>query len=96
VALAERRSTDATKSFTERGTRARRRSPSCEYGLAAVAYEQGEDARVPSGCSGRARCRAAKPHRSALLYVLAALRAEDKGWPAAVGYAKRLVTDFTR
>src|SRR5262249_56399828 len=66
-----------------------------EYGLAVVAYNQGKTREFRP--AGQAALDAAPrgPIASRLLYVLAGLSAEDKDWPAAVGYAKRLVTDFT-
>ena len=96
VALAERRLDDAAKSFTEARDQG---SPpitrAAEYGLAVVAYSQGKTREFRP--AGQAVLDAAPrgPMAPRLLYVLAGLGAEDKDWLAAVGYAKRLIADFT-
>ncbi len=96
VALAERRFDEATKSFTE--ARDQGSAPitrAAEYGLAVVAYEQGKTREFRPAAQAALDAAPRSPTAPRLLYVLAALGAEDKDWPAAVGYAKRLVTDFT-
>jgi TolA-binding protein len=98
VALARRRSDDAERAFRaarDAGTPAE--VAAATYGLAAVAFQKGavkefkEPALAalasvtPSPSSAR--------RSAALLYVLTTVAVEEKDWPAALGYARRLTTD---
>ena len=96
VALADRRLDDAAKSFTEardQGSPAIARA--AEYGLAVVAYSLGKHREFRPVAQAALDAAPRSPMAPRLLYVLAGLGTEDKDWPVAVAYAKRLVTDFS-
>jgi tetratricopeptide (TPR) repeat protein len=93
VALAAGRWDDA-----ERGFAAAREGASAEeaaqaaYGIAAVKLARGavRDFKTPAE-TALATMPPGSPSAAALLHVLTAVAVEDKDWPAALGYAKRLM-----
>jgi TolA-binding protein len=99
VALARRRIDDAEKAFrAARDAGTAPEATAATYGLAAVAFHKGavKEFKQPALTSlasvtpgpGAAR------RAGALLYVLTTIAAEDKDWPTALGYARRLTTDY--
>jgi len=95
VALAEGKLPEAAREFTEArndGTAAV--VAHAEYGLAAVAFRQGDAAvfRKAAGAILDASPRASTA--PALIYALTGLAVDAREWPAALATAKRLVTEF--
>jgi tetratricopeptide (TPR) repeat protein len=95
VALTEGKLPDATREFTtarDEGTATV--AGVAQYGLAALAFRQGDVAAFGKAATvvldAAPRGRAAPP----LLYALTGLAADAKDWTAALSTAKRLVTDF--
>ena len=99
AALARRRSDDAEAAFKaarDAGTPAE--AAAATYGLAAAAFQKGSVkefkqpaltslAALPPGPTAARRA-------GALLYVLTTIAVEEKDWPTALGYARRLTTDY--
>jgi tetratricopeptide (TPR) repeat protein len=99
AALARRRTQDAETAFKaarDAGTPAE--AAAATYGLAAVAFQQGsvKEFKQPALASLAAVTPGPSSVRraGALLYVLTTISVEEKDWPAALGYARRLTTDY--
>jgi TolA-binding protein len=97
VALLAERWDDATREFTA----ARDLGPPAvaavgEYGLAAVGFHHGRTAEFkPAALAALTAAPRGRP-APRLLYVLVGLAVEDKDWPAALGYARRLAAEFPK
>jgi TolA-binding protein len=99
VALARRRADDAEAAFRaarDAGTPAE--VTAATYGLAAVAFQKGavKEFKQPALTSLAAVTPGPSAARraGALLYVLTTISVEEKDWPTALGYARRLTTDY--
>ena len=99
VALATGRRDDAEKLFTTvRDSGTPDEAAAATYGLAAVAYSKGAvrefKAPAQAALSVTPTDAAGAPRAASLLYVLTAIAVDEKDWPAAMGFARRLVTDL--
>jgi tetratricopeptide (TPR) repeat protein len=99
VALATGRRDDAEKLFTTvRDSGTPDESSAATYGLAAVAYSKGAvrefKAPAQAALSATPTDAAGAMRAASLLYVLTAIAVDEKDWPAAMGFARRLVTDL--
>lgn len=99
VALARRRIDDAESAFRaarDAGTPAE--VAAATYGLAAVAFHKGavKEFKQPALTTLAAVTPgpAAARRAGALLYALTTIAVEEKDWPAALGHARRLTTDY--
>ena len=99
VALAKRQSADAERAFAaarDAGTAGE--STAATYGLAAAAFQKGavKEFKQPALTALSAVTPGANAPRRAgpLLYVLTAVAVDEKDWPTALGYARRLTTDY--
>lgn len=99
VALGRRRTDDAEVAFRaarDAGTPAE--VAAATYGLAAVAFHKGavKEFKQPAltSLSAITPGPSAVRRAGALLYVLTTIAVEEKDWPAALGYARRLTTDY--
>jgi TolA-binding protein len=99
AALARRRIDDAERAFRaarDAGTPAE--VAAATYGLAAVAFQKGavKEFKQPALTSLAAVTPGPSAVRraGALLYVLTTIAVEEKDWPTALGYARRLTTDY--
>jgi TolA-binding protein len=99
AALARRRIDDAEAAFRaarDAGTPAE--ATAATYGLAAVAFHKGavKEFKQPAQTSLAAVTPGPTAARraGALLYVLTTIAVEEKDWPTALGYARRLTTDY--
>jgi TolA-binding protein len=99
VALARRRSDDAERAF--RAARDAGTPPevaAATYGLAAVAFHKGaaKEFKQPAlaALAAVTPSPTAARRAGALLYVLTTIAVDEKDWPTALGYARRLVTDY--
>ncbi|HET7344062.1 MAG TPA: tetratricopeptide repeat protein, partial [Methylomirabilota bacterium] len=98
IALMDKRWDDATRPLEEaRDAGTPDIAAAAEYGLAVVRFSKGDvrDFRKPAEAALAAVPRGARggERGAALLYVLTGIAADEKDWPAALGYARRLVTD---
>jgi TolA-binding protein len=95
AALAQSRWEDAGRPLAEaRDTGTPDIAAAAEYGLAVAAFHQGATSEFAR--AGRAALDAARsdPARAAaLLYALTGAAVQQKDWPAALAYARRLVTE---
>lgn len=99
VALARRRAEDAERAFRAAGDSG---TPdevaAATYGLAAVAFQKGavKEFKQPALAALAAITPGPTAARraGALLYVLTAISVDEKDWPTALGYARRLTTDY--
>jgi TolA-binding protein len=67
-----------------------------EYGLGAVAFHRGRPADFkPAALAALTAAPRGRP-APRLLYMLVGLAVEDKDWPAALGYARRLAAEFPK
>jgi TolA-binding protein len=99
AALARRRTDDAEAAFRaarDAGTPAE--VAAATYGLAAVAFHKGavKEFKQPALTSLAAVTPGPTAARraGALLYALTTIAVEEKDWPTALGYARRLTTDY--
>jgi tetratricopeptide (TPR) repeat protein len=99
AALARRRTDDAEAAFRaarDAGTPAE--VAAATYGLAAVAFHKGavKEFKQPALTSLAAVTPGPTAARraGALLYVLTTIAVDEKDWPTALGYARRLTTDY--
>ncbi|HXU89036.1 MAG TPA: tetratricopeptide repeat protein [Methylomirabilota bacterium] len=99
VALARRRPDDAETAFKaarDAGTPAE--VTAATYGLAAAGFQKGavKEFKQPAQASLAAVTPGPTAARrtGALLYVLTAISVEEKDWPTALGYARRLTTEY--
>jgi tetratricopeptide (TPR) repeat protein len=99
AALARRRTDDAERAFrAARDAGTPDEIAAATYGLAAVAFHKGAakefkqpaQAALAAVTPGPTAARRA----GALLYVLTAIAVDEKDWPAALGHARRLATDY--
>jgi tetratricopeptide (TPR) repeat protein len=98
VALARRRSDDAERAFrAARDAGTPDEVAAAGYGLAAAAFQKGavKEFKQPAlaALAAVAPGPAAARRAGALLYVLTTVAVEEKDWPTALGYARRLTTD---
>jgi TolA-binding protein len=97
VALAQGRLDDASRLFTDaRDTGTTDVAAGAEYGLAAVAAQGGNLAAFKAPALGALRAAPSSPSAARLLYVLTGIAVQEKDWPAALDYAKKIVTEFSR
>jgi len=99
VAMSTGRRDDAEKLFTTvRDSGTPDEAAAATYGLAAIAYSKGavREFKAPAQAALSATLSDAggATRAASLLYVLTAIAVDDKDWPAAMGYARRLVTDL--
>lgn len=95
VALTEGKLAEAAREYTEarnEGTAAV--VAHAEYGLASVAFRQGDAAAFRKAAGAILEASPRGPSAAALIYALTGLAADAKEWPAALATAKRLVTEF--
>ncbi|MGH7356897.1 MAG: tetratricopeptide repeat protein [Candidatus Rokuibacteriota bacterium] len=95
IALTESRLDDAEKLFRQaRDAGPTEVAASADYGLAAVGYRRGATREFKK--PGHAALVATPPLASPppLLDVLTGLAVEERDWPAALGHARRLATDY--
>ncbi|HEV8474496.1 MAG TPA: tetratricopeptide repeat protein [Methylomirabilota bacterium] len=99
AALARRRTDDAEAAFKaarDAGTPAE--AAAATYGLAAAAFQKGavKEFKQPALASLAAVTPGPPGARRAgtLLYALTTIAVEEKDWPTALGYARRLTTDY--
>ena len=94
AALAQSRWADASRPLSEaRDTGAPDIAAAAEYGLAVAAFHRGAPGEFTK--AGRAVLDAARldaARMAALLYALTGAAVQEKDWPGALGYARRLVT----
>jgi tetratricopeptide (TPR) repeat protein len=97
AAMGQDRWDDAEKAFTEaRDTGTAEVSAAAEYGLAAVAFHRGQIKDFQNRAVAALRASPRGPAAPRLLYVLSGILADASDWPGALGYAKRLVSDFSQ
>jgi tetratricopeptide (TPR) repeat protein len=95
VGLIEDRRGEATRDFTEArndGTPAV--AAAAEYGLAAIAFKEGDPALFKTSATAVIDAAPRAPSAPPLLYALTGQAADAKDWPPALATARRLVTDF--
>lgn len=95
VALTEGKLADAAREFTEArndGTAAV--VTHAEYGLASVAFRQGDAAAFRKAAGAILEAAPRAPSAPALIYALTGLAVDAKDWAAALATAKRLLTEF--
>ena len=98
VALLQKRWDDATKHFEEaRDAGTPDIVAAAEYGLAVAAFAKGAvtEFKKPAAAALAAAPRGprAAERSGALLYVLTGIAVEEKSWPVALSYARRLVNE---
>ena len=95
AALAQSRWSDATRPLTEaRDTGTPDIAAAAEYSLAVAAFQRGAPGEFAK--AGRAALDAARSDAArtgALLYTLTGAAVQEKDWPTALAYARRLVTE---
>jgi tetratricopeptide (TPR) repeat protein len=99
VALLHGKLNEASRLFTDaRDAGTTEVAAAAEYGLAAVAAQKGQIAsfKAPALAALKATPPPSPESVTRLLYVLTGIAVEEKEWPAALDYAKRLVTEFPR
>jgi tetratricopeptide (TPR) repeat protein len=99
VALVRRQPDEAERAFTAaRDAGTPDETAAATYGIAAAAFEKGslKAFKQPAQTALAAVTPAANaPRRAgALLYALTAIAVDEKDWPAALGHARRLTTDY--
>lgn len=95
VALLQERWEEAARELArarEQGTPAV--AAAAEYGLGVVAYHQGRQAEFRSAALSMLQRAPDSPEAARLLYVLVTLAVADRDWTGALGWARRLVTQF--
>ncbi|MEX2148421.1 MAG: tetratricopeptide repeat protein [Candidatus Rokuibacteriota bacterium] len=95
AALAQSRWDDAVRPLAQaRDTGPPDIAASAEYGLAVAAFHRGVTAEfTKAGRAALAAARADAARTGALLYALTGAAVQDKDWPGALAYARRLVTE---
>ncbi len=95
VGVAQRRWDDAARDFGDaRDTGPAPIAAQAEYGLAVVAFQRGRPADFVKFARVALDANPRGPMAPRLLYAMTAVGADQKDWNAALGAAKRLVTDF--
>lgn len=97
VALSQGRLDEATKLFTDaRDTGTADVAAAAEYGLAAAGAHGGKVVAFKAPALAALRAAPSSPGAARLLYLLTGIAVEEKDWPAALDYAKKIVTEFPR
>jgi tetratricopeptide (TPR) repeat protein len=97
AAMGQDRWDEAEKAFTEaRDAGTADVSAAAEYGLAAVAFHRGQLKDFKDRAVAALQASPRGPAAPRLLYVLSGILADANDWPGALGYAKRLVNDFSQ
>jgi tetratricopeptide (TPR) repeat protein len=95
AALVEARWADAQRLLTEaRDTGTAPVAAAADYGLAVVAYHQGQRAAFRTAARAALDAAPRGPRTAALLYVLAGVAAQEQAWSDAMATARRLVDEF--
>ena len=99
AALTKRQSAEAERAFTAaRDAGTADESAAATYGLAAAGFQKGavKEFKQPAQTALSAVTPGPNAARraGALLYVLTAVAVEEKDWPTALTYARRLTTDY--